>query len=131
MAELAVSARPVWFLFEKAGEDRYSAVLSLGNPVVFWSAIPAILICLRDWIVTRRRDTFLIVASYCALYLAWIALPRAIGFSFYYLPAATVASLALAYCFFQAGPRRWRWSPWLFLVAAFAGFLWFLPISAA
>ena len=79
--------RPVWLLFEKVGDDRYWAVLSLGNPVILWSAIPAVLVCLRDWIVERRRDAFLIGASYAALYLAWMVLPRAIGFSFYYLPA--------------------------------------------
>jgi dolichyl-phosphate-mannose--protein O-mannosyl transferase len=124
-------ARPVWFLFEKAGDDRYRAVLSLGNPVILWSAIPAILICLRDWIVLRRRDAFLIVASYAALYFAWMVLPRAIGFSFYYLPAATVAGLALAYCFFGGETKRWLWARWIFLAAALAGFLLFLPISAA
>jgi dolichyl-phosphate-mannose--protein O-mannosyl transferase len=124
-------ARPVWFLFEKAGDDRYWAVLSLGNPVILWSAIPAILVCLRDWIVQRRRDAFLIVTSYSALYLAWMVLPRAVGFSFYYLPAATVASLALAYCFFRRETKRWLWARWIFLAAAFAGFLLFLPLSAA
>jgi dolichyl-phosphate-mannose-protein mannosyltransferase len=124
-------ARPVWFLFEKAGDDRYWAVLSLGNPVVFWSAIPAVMICLRDWVVERRRDAFLILASYAALYLAWIVLPRAIGFSFYYLPSATVASLALAYCFFRKETKRWLWARWIFLAAALASFLLFLPISAA
>ncbi len=123
--------RPVWFLFEKAGDDRYRAVLSLGNPVIMWSAIPAILVCLRDWIVTRRRDAFLIVASYTGLYLAWIVLPRAVGFCFYYLPSATVASLALAYCFFRSEARLWLWARWVFLAAAFAGFLMLLPISAA
>jgi dolichyl-phosphate-mannose-protein mannosyltransferase len=123
--------RPVWFLFEKAGEDRFSAVLSLGNPLVFWSAIPAILVCLRDWIVARRRDAFLIVASYAALYLGWMLLPRAIGFSFYYLPAATVASLALTYCFYRSGARLWRWARWMFLLAVAGCFLLFLPISSA
>ena len=123
--------RPVWFLFEKVGEDRYWAVLSLGNPVIFWGAIPAILVCLRDWIVSRRRDAFLIAASYTALYLAWTVLPRAVGFSFYYLPAATVASLALAYCFFRSDVKRWLWARWIFLAAALASFVLFLPVSAA
>jgi dolichyl-phosphate-mannose--protein O-mannosyl transferase len=123
--------RPVWFLFEKAGDDRYWAVLSLGNPVILWSAISAILVCLRDWIVQRRRDAFLISASYAALYLAWMVLPRAVGFSFYYLPSATVASLALAYCFHRSDATRWLWARWIFLAAALAGFLLLLPISAA
>ncbi len=123
--------RPVWFLFEKAGDDNFSAVLSLGNPVVFWSAVPAVLVCLRDWIVTRRRDAFLIVTSYAALYLGWVVLPRAIGFSFYYLLAATVASLALAYCFYRSEAKGWRWARWMFLGAAAGCFLLFLPVSAA
>jgi dolichyl-phosphate-mannose--protein O-mannosyl transferase len=123
--------RPVWFLFEKAADDTFSAVLSLGNPVVFWSAVPAVVVCLRDWIVTRRRDAFLIVASYAALYLGWMMLPRAIGFSFYYLPAVTVASLALAYCFYRSETKGWRWARWMFLAAAAGCFLLLLPISAA
>jgi dolichyl-phosphate-mannose--protein O-mannosyl transferase len=123
--------RPVWFLFEKAGDDRFWAVLSLGNPVIFWGAIPAILLCLRDWIVSRRRDAFLIVANYAALYFAWTVLPRAVGFSFYYLPSAAVASLALAYCFFRSDVKPWLWGRWIFLVAALASFVLFLPISAA
>ena len=126
-----LTLRPVWFLFEKAGDDNFSAVLSLGNPVVFWSAVPAVLVCLRDWIVTRRRDAFLIVASYGALYLGWMVLPRAIGFSFYYLPAVTVASLALAYCFYRSEAKVWRWARWMFVAAAAGCFLLFLPISAA
>jgi len=68
---------------------------------------------------------------YAALYLAWMVLPRAIGFSFYYLPAATVASLALAYCFFRGETKRWLWGRWIFLAAALAGFVLFLPLSAA
>jgi dolichyl-phosphate-mannose--protein O-mannosyl transferase len=123
--------RPVWFLFEKTGDDSYWAVLSLGNPVILWSAIPAVLVCLRDWIVERRRDAFLILAGYAALYLAWMVLPRAIGFSFYYLPSATVSSLALAYCFHRSETKGWLWARWIFLGSAFAGLLLFLPISAA
>jgi dolichyl-phosphate-mannose--protein O-mannosyl transferase len=125
------AVRPVWFLFEKAGDEQFSAVLSLGNPVVFWSAVPAVVVCLRDWIVRRRRDTFLIAASYGALYLGWILLPRAIGFSFYYLPAATIASLALAYCCYRSDSRLWIAARWIFLAAAVAGFLVLLPISGA
>jgi dolichyl-phosphate-mannose--protein O-mannosyl transferase len=123
--------RPVWFLFERAGDGYFSAVLSLGYPVIFWSAVPAVLVCLRDWIVRRRRDAFLIAASYGALYLGWILLPRAVGFSFYYLPAATIASLALAYCFYRSDTRLWLAARWSFLAAAVVGFVVFLPISAA
>ena len=68
----------------------------LGNPLILWPALAALAICLRDWIVTRRADAFLILAFYLGPYLAWAMLPRTLGFIYYYLPSATTAS--------------WRWS---------------------
>ncbi len=84
--------RPVWYLFDKIGDDRIAAVVFLGNPLMLWPALPALGICLRDWIVTRRSDAFLILSFYFGPYLAWAMLPRALGFLYYYLPPATVAS---------------------------------------
>ena len=89
--------RPVWYLFDKIGDDRIAAVVFLGNPLVLWPALPALAVCLRDWIVARRADAFLILAFYFGPYLAWALLPRTLGFLYYYLPAATIASLALVY----------------------------------
>ncbi len=89
--------RPVWFLFDKIGDDRISAVVLLGNPLVLWPALLAIALCLYDWIAARSRDAFLILAFYFGPWLAWALLPRTLGFLYYYMPAATFASLALVY----------------------------------
>jgi dolichyl-phosphate-mannose--protein O-mannosyl transferase len=35
------------------------------------------------------------------------------------------------YCFYRSETRRWLSARWIFLAAALAGFLVFLPISAA
>src|SRR4030088_3296357 len=48
--------RPVWYLFDKIGDDRISAVVFLGNPLILWPALLALAISLRDWIATRRTD---------------------------------------------------------------------------
>ena len=121
--------RPVWYLFDKIGDDRIAAVVFLGNPLVLWPALPALAVCLRDWIVTRRVDAFLILSFYCGLYLAWVALPRTVGFIYYYLPAATVASLALVYVLRRGNSPRWLL--WAYVAIAFAGFAAMLPISAS
>ena len=121
--------RPVWYLFDKIGDDRIAAVVFLGNPVVLWAALPALAILLRDWIVTRRADTFLILAFYFGPYLAWALLPRTLGFLYYYLPAATFASLALVYVLRRGNSPRWLL--WAFVAIACAGFAAMLPISAA
>ena len=121
--------RPVWYLFDKLGDDRVAAVVFLGNPLVLWPALAALAICLRDWIVTRRTEAFLILAFYFGPYLAWALLPRTLGFLYYYLPSATVASLALVYVLTRGNSPRWLL--WGFVALASAGFAVMLPISAA
>ncbi|GAC1618492.1 MAG: phospholipid carrier-dependent glycosyltransferase [Bradyrhizobium sp.] len=121
--------RPVWYLFDKIGDDRIAAVVFLGNPLVLWPALPALGVCLRDWIVTRRGDAFLILAFYFGPYLAWALLPRTLGFLYYYLPPATVAGLALVYVLRRGNSPRWLL--WAFVAVAFAGFAAMLPVSAA
>jgi dolichyl-phosphate-mannose-protein mannosyltransferase len=121
--------RPVWYLFDKIADERIAAVVFLGNPLVLWAALPALALCLRDWIVTRRTDAFLILAFYFGPYLAWALLPRTLGFLYYYLPAATFASLALVYALRRANSPRWLL--WAFVAAAGAGFAAMLPVSAA
>jgi dolichyl-phosphate-mannose-protein mannosyltransferase len=121
--------RPVWYLFDKIGDDRIAAVVLLGNPLLLWPALPALVVCLRDWIVMRRADAFLILSFYFGPYLAWAVLPRTLGFLYYYLPSATVASLALVYALRRGNSPCWLL--WAFVAIAFAGFAAMLPISAA
>ncbi len=121
--------RPVWYLFDKIGDDRIAAIVFLGNPLVLWPALPAVAVCLRDWIVARRFDAFLILSFYFGCWLAWALLPRTLGFLYYYLPSATVASLALVYALRRGNSPRWLL--WAFVAIAFAGFAVMLPVSAA
>jgi dolichyl-phosphate-mannose-protein mannosyltransferase len=121
--------RPVWYLFSKISDDRIAAVVFLGNPLVLWPALAAIGICMRDWIVARRADAFLILAFYFGPWLAWAMLPRTLGFIYYYLPSATVASLALVYVLRRGNSPGFLL--WVFVAVAFAGFAAMLPISAA
>jgi len=122
-------ARPVWFLFDKVGEDRIAAIVFLGNPLVLWPALLALAVVLRDFIVTRRLDAFLILSFYFGPYLAWALLPRTLGFIYYYLPAATVASLALVYVLRRGNLSQWLL--WAYVAVAAIGFAAMLPISAA
>lgn len=122
-------ARPVWFLFDKTAEDHVAAIAFLGNPLVLWPALPALAVVLRDFVVARRWDALLIAAFYFGPWLAWALLPRTLGFIYYYLPAATAASLALVYVLRREGLPRWLL--WAYVGVAAAGFAVMLPISAA
>ena len=121
--------RPVWFLFDKVGDDTIQAVVFLGNPLVLWPAVLALGLALRDFIVTRRRDAFLVLSFYLGPYLAWALLPRTLGFLYYYLPAATFASLALVYALRRGNTPRFLL--WAYVAIAAGGFAAMLPVSAA
>jgi dolichyl-phosphate-mannose-protein mannosyltransferase len=123
--------RPVWYQFDKMPDERFQAIVFLGNPLVLWPALAALGICLRDWIVTRRADAFLILAFYVGPWIAWATLPRTIGFIYYYLPSATVATLALVYALTRGERAPPRWLLWVFVAAGCVGFLVMLPISVA
>ncbi|WP_246767649.1 phospholipid carrier-dependent glycosyltransferase [Bradyrhizobium sp. CCBAU 53340] len=121
-------ARPVWFLFDKTTDDNIAAIVFLGNPLVAWPALLALVMVLRDFIVARRWDAFLIGAFYFGSWLAWALLPRTLGFIYYYLPAATAVSLALVYVLRKGLPR---WALWFYVGLTAIGFAVMLPISAA
>lgn len=123
--------RPIWYQFDKIADDRFQAIIFLGNPMILWPALAALAICVRDFIVARRTQAFLILAFYVGPWLAWATLPRTIGFIYYYLPSATVASLALVYVLTQGERAPPRWVLWTFVAASAAGFLALLPISVA
>lgn len=121
--------RPVWYLFDRVGEDEVAAVVLLGNPLILWPALIALAVCLRDFVVTRRAEALLVLAFYFGPYLAWALLPRALGFLYYYMPSATMASFALVYALGRG--KAPGWLLWAFVAAGAAGFILMLPVSAA
>jgi dolichyl-phosphate-mannose-protein mannosyltransferase len=123
--------RPIWYQFDKMADERFQAIIFLGNPLILWPALAALAICARDFIVKRRTQAFLILAFYLGPWLAWATLPRTIGFIYYYLPSATVASLALVYVLTEGERAPPRWALWAFVAASAAGFLALLPISVS
>jgi dolichyl-phosphate-mannose-protein mannosyltransferase len=123
--------RPIWYQFDKMADERFQAIIFLGNPLILWPALAALAICARDFIVARRTQAFLILAFYIGPWLAWAALPRTIGFIYYYLPSATVASLALVYVLTEGERAPPRWVLWTFVAASSLGFLALLPITVS
>jgi dolichyl-phosphate-mannose--protein O-mannosyl transferase len=124
--------RPIWYLFESepANSGAIEAVVFLGNPIVLWGGIPALLLCLWRWSAARRADVFLILAAWLATYLCWAVVTKT-SFAYYYLPAGTVLSLALTHAFYEPPLAAWVWARRLFLLSAFAMLVYLLPISSA
>ncbi|MBB5699500.1 phospholipid carrier-dependent glycosyltransferase [Sphingomonas yantingensis] len=113
--------RPIWYFYElDAGVQR--GVLLIGNPAIMWGGLVAILACL--W--ARGRHA-IIGGLWVFSILIWAAIPKSLGFYYYYHLSGIFAALACA-----AGlsllPPRLRWIEPAFAALAVALFLYFYPI---
>jgi dolichyl-phosphate-mannose-protein mannosyltransferase len=117
----------IWFYFKNT-EGWTRAILLMGNPAIFFPGFFAALFCSWIWWRRRTREAFLAVVWYWLLFLCFSVIPRKMSFFHYYLPAACMLSLPLAYLFRSyGGPPLFRvaWGRWAYLgisVAVFALF---------
>jgi dolichyl-phosphate-mannose--protein O-mannosyl transferase len=118
--------RPVWyFYFDKAagsgaGPDAASirGVVAMGNPLLWWASVPAILGLIGAAIVRRDPRLALVAALPLLLYLPWLGTTRT-SFLYYMTPVVPFLAIVLATALaLLAGDARpaWRWP-----VVAFAG----------
>jgi len=129
----ALIRRPILYLLDRDPENPHSleVVIFLGNPVVLWSGIIALFVCIYGWLKDRRRDAFIISISWIAFYFCWALVSRPTSFYYYYFPAGMVLSLSLTYLFYNTGMVRAVWARYLFLCLAIGFFIYFFPITSA
>lgn len=113
--------RPIWYFYEPdMGVQR--GVLLIGNPAIMWGGLVAVATCL--W--ARGRHA-VIGGLWLFSILIWAAIPKSLGFYYYYHLSGIFAALACA-----AGlsllPPRLRWIEWAFAAVALSLFLYFYPI---
>lgn len=89
--------QPTWYEFRwdpQAGVVR--AVWAIGNPAVWWAAVPAL--ALAGWRAARARDAALAAVPVLGLglWLVWAVQPRAVTFMHYMLEAIPFACVAIA-----------------------------------
>ncbi len=129
----ALMLRPIWYAFDKEGPhpETVRGVILLGNPLIMWGGLWAILMCLWGWIEERRREAFLILFTYAVFYLSWAVVPRKVAFYYYYYPAGMTLSLALAYALMRPELRNLKWLRWSVVAACLGIFVYFFPILGA
>ena len=121
--------RPIWYFYEPiAGAQR--GVLLLGNPAVMWGGLVAVAACLVGWLRARDTAQGAAAALWIAGLLIWAAIPKSLGFYYYYYLPSIWLPLALAVAFDRWKLERGWWDE-LFLVLAAVLFVHFYPILAA
>lgn len=83
-------------LFEEAGRDgTLRTIVAHANPFLWWTAVAAVPIAASRFVRRRSAGDAWLVAGYLGVWLVYAFLPR-FGFSYYLLPAAPFAAVAVA-----------------------------------
>lgn len=126
-----VMGRPTSFFYESPAqgtegctvEKCTSAILSVGNPLIWWAAAISLVVLLFWWAGRRDWRAGAIVAGVAVGYLPWFMYPDRTMFFFYAISFEPFLVLALVYCLGlvlgRANDPPWRRRSGLYLVAMF------------
>ncbi len=127
---------PIWYHFADApgrqtGDERLwdTAIFYVGNPVVYWAGIPAVLACIA--IGLKRADGAMLAASgaYLAFWLVWAIIPRELTFAFYFEPSAAILGMCITIMIARILPVKMQsMALILWCLAAGLMFAYFYPV---
>lgn len=122
--------RPIWYLYEPV-QGAQRGVWLIANPAVAWGGVVAVAACL--WFALRDRSLSLLAPA--ALWIGsvamWAAIPKSLGFYYYYYPSTIWLAVALGTAFARVDPAgKRRWDEY-YLTGCIALFAYFYPVLAA
>ena len=90
--------KPIWYFWQDGSPEQSNVVgiWGLGNPVLWWASVPALLLALFHSCKERSFVTGFVVAGWLLHMLAWVGIGRTL-FLYHYLPSLLFAFLALAW----------------------------------
>ena len=121
---------PIWLY---TGSDlppgQASSIVSFGNPVIWWTGIPAVLAAAA--IAVKRRDSRMAVVftGLACQYLPWAIIPR-MSFIYHFFSVAPFMILSQVYVI-RAAMEKWprtRYAAYTYLVLAALLFVIFYPV---
>lgn len=122
--------RPIWYLYEPV-DGAQRGILMLGNPVVMWGGIAAVIACLWSW--ARHRSTPLGVVAWLwvASVAMWAIIPKSLGFFYYYYLSSIWLTVVIAAAADRFGRGRLRYLDEAVVTLAAMLFVHFYPILTA
>jgi len=122
--------RPIWYFYEwDQGAQR--GVLLIGNPVIMWGGLLAVLACLWAGFREKAVRPLAVALVWIASLAIYVVIPKSIGFYYYYHLSGIFLCLALAVAFHHFDRGRGKGREEWFLFAALVAFVYFYPILAA
>ena len=122
-------ARPVWYYF-KDDNGQIRGIIALGNPLLWWASIPALLA--GAWFAIRHHYLPLTIAllGFLAAYVPWTIIHRT-EFQYYLVGGVPFMFMVLAWWIDQILATKYRLLAWYFVIIAVLTFLFFLPLYTA
>lgn len=112
--EWPIDLRPIWYfsgsIVDTAG--RASSISAFGNPLLWWSGIPALIAAAVLWRRERRGFAAVALCGFLSVYLPWVLVPR-LTFIYHYFTAVPWLVVALCGVFSKLpetalGAKRFR-----------------------
>lgn len=124
---------PVWLFFGYFKAGIVQAIWAIGNPLVWWPAVPALVLGALYGFRRRAAGPLLIASLGLGLWLFWAIQPRKVVFQHYMLESLPFACLALAGTLDVVARARpaFRYLPAAWALCACAWFLAFRPLLVA
>ncbi len=88
--------RPVFYYAKQLGNDMYQGISALGNPLVWFAAIPAVLYTLYHAFIKHKFSAFFLAAGFLSLLLPWTLVNRC-TFLYHYFPCIPFLALMIGY----------------------------------
>lgn len=86
--------RPIWYLYERA-DGAQRGILYIGNPAIMWSGLVAVAACWWGWVKTGSARLFAAASLWTGSLGIWAAIPKSLGFYYYYYPSSVFLVIAL------------------------------------
>lgn len=122
-----LDVRPVYFSYEQYGQEA-GYIYALGNPLIYWFGVGAIVYILSGMFTKRKKGLVLILIGYLIFWVPWIFSPR-ILFMYHYLPSIPFLSIAIGLVLSKLW-KRYRFLTIGILVSFAIAFLYFYPITS-
>lgn len=107
--------RPIWYFSGNPvdAQGHYSTISSFGNPLLWWSGVPALLSAGLLWARERKTHAAVVICGFLSVYLPWVLVPR-LTFIYHYFTAVPFLVVSLIGMFSRLegtrlGARRLFW----------------------
>ncbi|WP_019913677.1 phospholipid carrier-dependent glycosyltransferase [Paenibacillus sp. HW567] len=123
--------RPVWFFSGGEGlpQGQVSSIVTMGNPLIWWTGIFALLASL--WLTVKRKDKslYMIWIGFLSQYVPWMLVPRE-TFLYHYFAMVPFMILAIVYIMKLLDSKYPQAKTWRYAYVAVAAllFVMFYPV---